>query len=472
MKKFISFFFILLPVLGFTQQTLVLKNIAVVDVKANRIIRAQTVVIKGNRIQSVEKKATLPAGAMIINGTGKYLIPGLWDMHVHMMLEGRPQYFLPLFVANGITGIRDMGGTFSIERIRRLKDSIQNGYVTGPRIGAMTGKLLDGPKVTMDIAIAVPDTTEARRIVREYKQEGADFIKVYNLLGRNNYLAVMDEAKKLHIPVAGHIPLSMTASEITDLGQVSIEHAAAALTVPAELFISCSGDEALLRDQLEKDRLARLETHAEKEALAVKTYDERKAKILFDKFIKNGTWQCPTIVFNYASLSDDSARMNDQRLKYIPKSVTDGWKALLKQRMAMTGDPSMKETRFKRRLELVQAMHKQGVKFLAGTDVLNPYVFPGFSLHDELEYLVKAGFTPCEALQTATINPALFLKASDSLGTIEKGKIADLVVLDANPLENISNTKRIYAVILNGKIFQRKNLDEMLDKAEQLAAKQ
>jgi hypothetical protein len=264
----------------------------------------------------------------------------------------------------------------------------------------------------------------------------------------------------------------MTASEISDLGQITIEHGASALTVPAELFISCSSEETELRDELKKDLAAGKETHAKKEEVASETYNETKAEALFTKFRNNGTWQCPTIVLNYASMTDSSARMNDPRLQYIPSPVVDNWNKLLKQRMAMAGDAKTKIARFNRRLQLVRDMHQQGVRFLAGTDVLNPYVFPGFSLHDELAYLVKAGLTPYEALQTATINPAKFLKSTDSLGTIEKGKIADLVLLNANPLENINNTKKIYAVIINGNFFARKDLDDMLNKVKSLIDEQ
>jgi imidazolonepropionase-like amidohydrolase len=155
----------------------------------------------------------------------------------------------------------------------------------------------------------------------------------------------------------------------------------------------------------------------------------------------------------------------------MTKSTANRWSNQFRQRMAGRNDSLPMEKRLQRRLELLSAMHDQGVKFLAGTDVANPYVFPGFSLHDELEYMVKAGFTPIEALQTATINPAIFLHKENELGTVEKGKLADLVLLDFNPLENISNTKKIFAVILDGKLFERRDLDKMLDEVKALVAK-
>jgi hypothetical protein len=472
MKSFIAFLLGVFPVFCLAQNVTVIRHVSVIDMKDSNVKKDQTVIIEGNKVASFSSKTKIPASAKIINGKNKFLIPGLWDMHVHMMLSGRLQYFLPLFVANGITGIRDMGGSFPIGKIRKLKDSIQQGLVAGPRIGAMTGKILEGPGNNMDIAVTVQDTTEARKIVKEYKEDGADFIKVYNLLSKDVYETVLSEAKKQQMTVEGHIPFSMTASEVSDLGQITIEHSASALTVPAELFISCSFEETELRKELKKDIAEGKETRAKKEEMATETYDENKAKALFKKFKSNGTWQCPTIVLNYASMTDSSARMNDPRLQYIPASIVENWNKLLKQRMAMIGDATTKIARFNRRLQLMKDMHQQGVRFLAGTDVLNPYVFPGFSLHDELAYLVKAGLTPYEALQTATINPAIFLKSTDSLGTIEKGKIADMILLDANPLENISNTKKIYAVIINGKFFARKDLDDMLNKVKSLIDEQ
>jgi imidazolonepropionase-like amidohydrolase len=469
-RHFISLLITLAPILGVAQNVLVIKNVSVVDVKAGKVIGNTTVIIEDHRIKSVGIKLPMPKNAITIDGKGKYVIPGLWDMHVHMLIDGYTQ-FLPLFVANGVTGVRDMGGTLSFEKIREVKDSIQNGELTGPRI-VMTGRLLDGPGNTSWVGVAIHTPEEGREAVKDHKKAGADFIKVYNLLSKESYIAIMDEAKKQGIPVVGHVPFSVTVTEASDLGQVSVEHAAAAASLPADLFLSCSSEEAKLRTQLENDRKAGKETRGVIEDMAAKTYDENKAKALFDRFVKNGTWQCPTTIFNYPYQIGDSAKLaTDPRLQYIPEFLLDHWKELYRQRMSMGENVTVRKMRLQKRIELLNMMHKQGVLFLAGTDVANPYVFPGFSLHEELEYMVKAGFTPFEALQTATINPARFLKAADSLGTVEQGKIADLVLLDANPLENISNTKKIYAVIVNGKLLERKDLDELLDKAKQLAAK-
>jgi hypothetical protein len=200
---------------------------------------------------------------------------------------------------------------------------------------------------------------------------------------------------------------------------------------------------------------------------ALDTYDEKKAAALFARFVKNRTWQVPTQTVRRAlAFVDDEKFTNDSRVKYIPASLTDGWKRVL--RSEYRGELSAERKRiFQKTLELVKAMHAAAVPCLAGTDTPNPYCFPGFSLHDELELLVtKCGFTPMEALQTATRNPAEYLARLKDLGTVEKGKLADLVLLDADPLDDIHNTTKINAVVVNGKLLPQATLQAMLEKVE------
>lgn len=201
------------------------------------------------------------------------------------------------------------------------------------------------------------------------------------------------------------------------------------------------------------------------EAIALETYNNRKAAELFERFVKNETWQCPTLTVlrSTASLGDQSFR-SDQRLKYVSRQIKERWS----QRIANRNEGNYANAKrvYQKELEIVGAMRRAGVQILAGTDTGNPFCFPGFSLHDELALLVKAGLTPIEALRSATLNPAKFLGLDQTLGTVEPGKIADLVILDANPLEDIRNTQRINAVILNGRLFDRKALDKMLAEAE------
>jgi imidazolonepropionase-like amidohydrolase len=207
---------------------------------------------------------------------------------------------------------------------------------------------------------------------------------------------------------------------------------------------------------------------------ALDTYSEEKAAALFARLAANETWQAPNLVLHRAgAFMDDSDFINDPRLKYVPRDIRNDWNNQddfrLKNRRAEGS--ARHRLLFQKQLELVLAMHRAGVKLLAATDSLGWYVVPGFSLHDELELFVQAGLSPMEALQTATRNPAIYLGSIGTVGTVETGKKADLVLLEANPLENISNTKRINAVVVNGKLVRKASLDKMLKDAEAAANK-
>jgi len=295
-----------------------------------------------------------------------------------------------------------------------------------------------------------------------------DFIKVYNLLAREVYLAIVDEARLQKIPVSGHVPFSMTATEVSDLGQITLEH------VQIGIFVSCSRDEAKLRREWQElIRSGQPGAGLRIMAKAVETYDEQTAQRFFARLKRNGTYVCPTsVVFNPVELiADESKLLNDSRMKYIPERSRQRWGDVFQQRNNAVAPHAERKARSDLRLKIVGAMHRAGVGLLAGADAPNPYVFPGFSLHEELELLVQAGLSPLAALQTATINPAKFLGIEKEIGTIEKGKLADLVLLDADPLANITNTRQINAVIANGRYFSREQLQKMLADVEARVSK-
>lgn len=389
-------------------------------------------------------------------------------MHVHSLVEGRPDYFFPLFIANGVTGVRDMGSSMPFDRIKQIRNDLNNGKLVGPRLGAVAGRILDGPDTKLNVATPVADPNQAREIVRAFKQGGADFIKVYNRLSRDVYLAIVDEAKKQKLPVAGHVPFELTAAEISDAGQASIEHV-------NDLFISVSPNEKELRDELR--RIANLDMELTPrirvEFKAASSFEEKRSKSLFARFAGHGTWQCPTLSVRKASTLADNQRLKvDLRMRYMPATTRRMWEQTFSQRFQSSGNMEQGVLNFQKLLGAVAAMQRADVQILAGSDTPNPYVFPGFSLHDELALLVEAGLTPMQALRTATSNPAKFLGMSDSAGTIEKGKLADLILLDANPLDDIRNTQRIYGVVANGRYFSYSSLRELLAQAEAAASKQ
>jgi imidazolonepropionase-like amidohydrolase len=448
-------------------EALAFLHVSVIDVSATSaaaaLKRDQTVIVTGRAITAVGRagRLPLPPGATVIEAAGRYLIPGLTDMHVHTLIEGRPEFAFPMFVANGVTGVRDMGGSFSADLVRRMREDIEAGRMTGPHLLAVPGKILDGPSPGERVAFeAVASAGEGRRLVAAAKSEGRDFVKAYNLLSREAYLAIVDEAQRQHLPVAGHVPFALTAREISDIGQKTIEHA-------ADLPISCSREEEALRKRVATEGATAANSNwarARVEIEASRTYDPGKASALFATFARNGTWQCPTLVLKEMSAAARIEDLSgDPRLASIPPSMRKRWMDTFHDLVAPIGEPAERRLRADRTTEIVGAMHRAGVRILAGTDSPpQPFLFPGFALHDELALFVRAGLTPREALRTATVDAAEFLGLSRSMGTVAAGRRADLVLLRANPLEDIRNTRTIEAVVLGGRYLDRAALDELL----------
>jgi imidazolonepropionase-like amidohydrolase len=449
---------------------LALAHVNVIDGTSASIQRNMTVTISDGRISAIEPspRARVPQSARVIDASGKYLIPGLWDMHVHWYDDR----FVALFVANGVTSVRQMWG---MPLHLTWRDRIGRGELLGPRF-VIASPIVDGPNPVWPRSIVVRDEIGARQAVRGIKRMGYDFVKVYDRLPRDAYVALLEEARRQDLSVSGHVPMSVRAADASDAGQKTIEH------LSGVLYGVSRAEEDLGRRNIELSKGGEASTGIEpairtarrelRERLLA-TYDAAKAKALFATFVKNGTWQCPTltVIRSIASL-DDPAFTRDTRLRYMPRSVVESWQPRNNPRLATktAADYALDRRIYRKQLEIVGAMHRAGVKFLAGTDVLNPYAFPGFSLHDELALLVEAGLSPVEALQAATVNPAAYHGVSDRLGTIARGKVADLVVLDASPLDNISNTKRIAAVIVAGRLLQRTELNELLEQAETTAS--
>lgn len=421
-------------------RTLVIIHVTIIDVTGAPAKPDMTIVIAGDRIAELGKteEIALPPDAKVVDGTGKFLIPGLWDMHVHTLRESRVALFFPVFIANGVLSVRDMGSPpGELDRIKEWKQETAQGIFLGPRIIA-AGPVIDGPQPMFpELSIAVADEDEGRKAVETLKQRGADFLKVYSLLPRTTYFAIADEAKRQGIPFAGHVPDSVNAGEASDAGQKSIEHLSG-------ILLACSTEEAELRNKLLEAR-AKSDPSLIYHALRLiqtrgnQTYDDEKADALFARFARNETWQVPTLVITRAVVLP-----NDRNVVLEPQF----------KHAATAGNQQA--------VDLIAQMRRAGVKFMAGTDAPNPWAAPGTSLHQELALFVAAGFTPLEALEAATVNPAKYLGLLDSLGTVEKGKIADLVVLDANPLEDIRNTRRISAVVVRGKMINKSQLQNML----------
>jgi len=450
------------------ENVLVITHATVIDATGAPAERDYAVVITGDRITGIGETAmvVVPHGARVVDASGKFLIPGLWDMHVHP--QGKE--YLALFIANGVTGARVMWGSAEDHEWRK---EIEAGELIGPRM-VIASPLVDGPKPYWRGSISVASEAQARQVVDKVKLDGADFVKVYQFLPRDLYFAIADESKKQGIPFAGHVPIDVSAVEASNAGQKSFEHLVGILpacsTHADELL---KGQQADLVEDLAAAKPKFWGTHGTQlRQMMLDSYSPGKAAALFAVLKSNGTWQVPTLtLLRMFAYGDDPAFLKDDRLKYVPVRMRRSWDPATVDGKHTPGDFAYMKKEFQKDLEVVGAMQRAGVGILAGTDTANPFCFPGFSLHDELGLLVRAGLSPMQALQAATLNPARFLGKEKDLGTIEKGKLADLVLLDADPLVEIGNTKKIDAVVYGGRLFSGASLDEMLGRVEALAGR-
>jgi len=318
--------------------------------------------------------------------------------------------------------------------------------------------IVDGDPPVWTGSIVIHKPGDARRVVDEIKEGGADFVKIYNAIPRDAYFALVEEARKQSIPFAGHLPFGIRASEASDAGQASIEHLTG-------IAIACSGREQDLMKQL---RPLHYIENTNLIAEAIRSFNAAKCQALFAQFRRNLTWQVPTLTVHRAfGYMNDSQFTSDPRVAYMSGEVRRRWDPSNDFRFRRWTHQEFELHRglFKADEQMVGMMFRAGVPLLAGTDVMNPYCMPGFSLHDELALLVESGLTPLAALQAATLRPADFLGLSDELGGIAPGKRADLVLLSADPLADIHNTAQIQAVWIRGKYLDRAALDRLLDNA-------
>jgi hypothetical protein len=442
---------------------LAITHVTVINPGTSSVQPNRTVVITGDRITSVSDATTaqLPKNARVIDATGQYLIPGLWDMHVHSAFgdwfPGGRDIILPLFIANGVIGVRDMGGDVPV--LMGWRKEIGSGEIIGPRM-VISGPMLDGylPNGKLRFPSSIPVTTSAQAIaaVDSLKKQGVDFIKVQSEIPHDAYLAAAAEAHKQGLPFVGHVPDKVRIREVVAAGQVSIEHLMG-------IFEGCSTQE---------DKFIQGQGNLK---LLLSTQDKGRCDELAKLLAQHQTWQVPTLAWQRGGEFLDQPDPKRQPLdKYVPAYWRDvTWKRFNDEMMPdLLHDPlALRRDYFAHNLQIVGALHRAGVPFLAGTDTApGIYIMPGFSLHDELGNFVEAGFTPMEALQTATSNPARFLGTQATSGSIERGKVADLLLLTANPLENIRNSERINVVVANGRVFDRAALDQIL-KQVQAAAK-
>ncbi|GAA0614900.1 amidohydrolase family protein [Kribbella sandramycini] len=438
----------------------------VIDVRTGRRNRHHTVLIDGKRIVGVGR-LTVPRGATVLDATGKYVVPGLADMHVHSL--GDEHVSPPLFLANGITTIREMAAVDPM--LYDWRDRIAAGTLLGPRM-VVASQIIDGDPTLWDPnllqALVVDTPAEARAAVRRVKAEGADFVKVYSRLNRTSYLAILDEARRLGLTVHGHGPDEVTTKDVSNGGQRSIEHV-------HSLALSVSTRETDVRRMIREMRIPTGDYNAwfrqlhPIEWLAANTFSKARAADVFGTLRRNNTRVTPTLTMHKVLDQPDHTRLDPRLAKYLSAESIGTYDYVLANLYA-ANRPAAEIARQRQmwawRKYFVGQLFAHDVPILAGTDTGTPYSVPGFALHEELEHLVQAGATPRQALYSATLEPARFLGLAADLGTVEPGRVADLVVLDADPLTDIRNTRRIHSVVTRGRLLGPAERAKMLADVE------
>jgi imidazolonepropionase-like amidohydrolase len=410
-------------------ELLAIRDVTLWDGTGATPIPHRTVIVRGERILEIGAAGdvAIPAGSTVVDGSGRFLMPGLVDMHVHAIWEPSvPEAFLPLFVGNGVTTVRDMGGILDLLPVTRA--ALADGSLLGPRLIA-AGAILDGPEpVHAEVSFAVGTPEEAVAAVDSVAAAGADFVKVYTLLPAAAFDSVIAAADRHGLRVSGHVPAEVGAVAAAAAGMRTVEH------LMSELGGYC-----------EEDR-------------------PQECDAVLDAFREHGTFQVPTLVLQGQSEPGDLC--GDPRLEALPRAVIESWFG------GAGGPPDCPAVPagdlFRPELPpeawIVPRLRDAGISILAGTDAGVAFSIPGWSLHDELGLLVDAGLSAPEALLAATRDPARALDLEDEIGTIRPGLVADLLLLRADPLEDIGNTRQIEALVLRGKLLGRAQLDSILDR--------
>ncbi|GIG66737.1 amidohydrolase family protein [Phytomonospora endophytica] len=451
------------PVLAITGATLI-------DGIAPGALPDRTLLLQGDRVLAVGRRAEVrvPRGARILDATGKHVIPGLIDSHAHS--GEHPGISPALNIANGVTTVREL---FGMPHLHEWRERIEAGAMLGPR-SVIASRIVDGAATTghPDFFTVVTTEAEARAAVREAADGGADFVKIYSGLPRDLFDVIADESRRRRIPFAGHCPDTVPLDHAAWSGQRSVEH-----------FYSISYPAATRAEEIERvlaepgepgDLPGWVRRVHRAEMIAAASYSHGKAARLFSRLRRSGTRMVPTLVVSRVMDRPAEVDTADPRLKYLPAALTAYWAQAFRDLFVDARTPAEAAEwhgllDFRRRF--VHAMSEAGVPILAGTDGGDvPYVYPGFGVHDELAELVAAGLSPLRAIRAATVEPARFLGLGDRLGTIAKGRAADLVVLDGDPLADIANTRRIHAVVTRGRLIGAVERARILSEVERTAA--
>lgn len=441
------------------QVNLLVKNPTIIDVRTGSKLQDHSIIIKNGKIEAIlaTSNIEIPKETRVVNAEGKYVIPGLWDVHTHIQNQNELDLFFPLLIANGVLGIRDMGGLLPSE----FKEG-GGRHEHAPKVMA-SGPWVDGP---------TPEGEDPAAIIDTLVGQGADFIKIQSAVPLDRLKAIATRTNELGVHMAGHVPYKVSAAEASDIGLSTLEHY-------LEFYVAISEREPDLRQQ----HIALVEQEFSIRTIAfppidqrLSTWSDEKAKKLIEKLVFNKTWITPTHIDIRAwSQSGTPSFWEDERLALLPSSWLDFWKP--DQHFGFMNIPKEElpgyydhlDQWYEAYVHLTKLFHKNGIKFLAGTDTSSwNFQVPGATLHDELEIFVEAGLSPLEALQTATTNVADYMQVEGYDGTVSVGQEADFVILDNDPLEDIHNTTKISVVVLDGNLIEKAELNKLLESASKV----
>jgi predicted amidohydrolase len=455
-------------------QGVVIQNASIVNTRDGSILFAKSIVLDGGKITKISaSQANISGTATAVDGSGKFLVPGFNDMHTHAMaaVDQTPTYW-PLLIANGITGIREMGGSAAvIQRARQLNADSAAHKVDAPEVLVIPSDIFAGQS---------PTAAGAAAFVQAKKADGADFIKM-TAGTRDAVLGLFQESKNQNLDAAGHLSPAVSALDSSNAGMRAIEHLGAGWG----LILDCSTDQTNIRgtaaplqatlqplpaDFVVNPRVYDGTLNAPFYQRILDTYSDATCQSLAQAFVKNGTWQPVTLIrLRTQDYGNDPVYTADPNLKYVDKTRLALWNQLAQKFSALPASAvTTLRAYYEQQKKVTKLMKQAGVGILAGSDLGGQWVIPGFGLHQEFKELAASGLSPLEILQATTLNGAQFLRRDATMGTVEEGKNADLVLLDANPVSDVANLDKVSAVFLKGKYFSKDALDKM--KADVAAA--
>ena len=460
----------------FFENAICIENVNTIDAKTG-LQNNQTIIIQEGKILKISPsdKLKLSPKNKIVDGSNKFLIPGLWDGHVHFSyIEELAPVMFDLFLAYGITSVRDTGG--KIDFVKKWKDKALKDPKNAPRV-MIAGPLLDGTPIIYNgskpsspaLGVEINSIEEAEEYVNHLINMDVDLLKAYEMLTPEQFIAITKIAKEKGLKVTGHVPLSMDVISASNAGLNSMEHLR-----NLEMSISEDADvllekrkELLLAGKMDQGSVLRSRVHSAQRTHAIENGDDIQTKKVLNVLAKNQTWQIPTLSIMTASTERPFAKSEWRAsFKYLPKTTGQGWTERSKKFLeSEISEESQNYTNWS--FNMVGKINEAEIGIMAGTDCPIFFLTPGLSLHGELELLVKSGLTPMEALEAATLRPAEYFNMEDKIGLIAEGMLADLILLEANPLDNISNTKKIDSVFKEGKLFSREDLDKIFQKLEE-----